>query len=178
MVVKEGRGVVIGINKFDLIEDGQNFIKEVRLELEKSLPEIAGAPIVPLSALNGYNVVKIMEWVIQVYSEWQKYIPTSKLNEWLKQALERHPTILVKGRPAKIKYITQAKKRPPTFAIFTNYPDAIKGSYERYLINSLRQYFGLTLTLVRMIIKKSENPFEGVRHKKFSKKTQTKKPRK
>ena len=175
MVVKEGRGVVIAINKFDLIEDGQKFIKEIRLELEKSLPEIAGSPIVPVSSLSGYNVEKTLSWALQVYEEWQKYIPTSKLNEWLKLALERHPPILVKGKPTKIKYITQAKKRPPTFAVFTNYPDAIKGSYERYLMNSLREYFGLTLTLVRLILKKSENPFKDVKYKKFSKKTKDEK---
>lgn len=171
MVVKEGRGVVIGINKFDLIENGQQFIKEIRLELEKSLPEIAGAPIVPISALSGYNVAKIMDFALEVYEEWKAYIPTSKLNEWLKLALERHPPILVKGKPTKIKYVTQAKKRPPTFAIFTNYPGAVRGAYERYLANSLRQYFGLTQTLVRIIIRKSENPFEGKKEKTFSKKT-------
>ena len=170
MVVQEGRGLVIGINKFDLVENKDALIKEIRLQLEKSLPEVAGAPIIPLAAINNHNVKKTLQFAIKVYEEWQKYIPTNKLNDWLRIAESKHAPILVKGKPTKLKYITQAKKRPPTFALFTNYPKAISGAYTRYLMNSLREYFDLKLTPIRMLVRKSENPFEGRKEKTFSKK--------
>jgi GTP-binding protein len=170
MVVREGRGLVFAINKFDLVENKDQMITQIRQQLEKNMHEIVGAPIIPVCAINNHNVKKTMQFAIKVYEEWQKYIPTNKLNEWLRISESKHAPILVKGKPTKLKYLTQAKKRPPTFAIFTNYPKAISGAYSRYLINSLRQYFGLTLTPIRLLIKKSDNPFEGRKEKTFSKK--------
>ena len=114
---------------------------------------------------------KILQDSLNVFCQWQTYLQTSKLNQWLRFVTAENPPKLAKGKPVKVKYITQAKKNPPTFAIFTNYPDKIKGSYERFLMNSLRSDFNLKLTPIRMIIKKSENPFEGVKYKTFSKKT-------
>ena len=111
--------------------------------VEKNVPEIKGAPIIPISALNGTNMDKLMKGVFDVYNSWNAYIKTSKLNEWLKFAEEEHTPPLFKGVSTKLKYITQAKKRPPTFVLFTNSPDRLKDtSYDRYLINSLREYFG------------------------------------
>ncbi|MCE3254940.1 MAG: ribosome biosis GTPase Der [Rickettsiaceae bacterium] len=173
MVVKEGRGLVFAINKFDLVEDKDQMIKEIRLQLEKAMPEISGAPIIPVAALNNHNVKKTLQFAIKVYEEWQEYIPTNKLNDWLRIAESKHAPILVKGKPTKLKYITQAKKRPPTFAIFTNYPKAISGAYSRYLMNSLREYFNLKLTPIRLMVRKSENPFKDKKEKTFSKKRET-----
>ena len=170
MVVKEGRGVVFAINKFDLVQNKDEMIKEVRLQLEKSVPSIVGAPILPMAAINNHNVEKVMQFAVKVYEQWQQYIPTRKLNEWLGIAEGKHQPILVRGKPARLKYITQSKKRPPTFSLFTNYPKAIAGNYSRYLMNSLREYFGLQLTPIRLFIRKSDNPFEGRTEKKFSKK--------
>lgn len=170
MVVKEGRGLVIAINKFDLIPNKDEMIKEIRLQLEKAIPEVVGAPILPIAAINNHNVKKTLQFAIKVYEEWQQYIPTNQLNDWLRIAESRHAPILVKGKTTKLKYITQAKKRPPTFAIFTNYPKAISGAYSRYLMNSLREYFNLKLTPIRLLVRKSENPFEGKKEKTFSKK--------
>lgn len=170
MVQKEGRGLVFAINKFDLIKNSQAFLKEIELQLEKSMPEVVGAPIIPISALSGYNVVNTIDGAIKVYEQWQKYITTSKLNDWLKSAALKHAPILVKGKPVRLKYITQAKRRPPTFVLFTNYPKAIDMSYRRYLMNSIRDYFNLKLTTIRLLVKKSENPFEGRKEKTFSKK--------
>lgn len=175
MVAREGRGLVFAINKFDLVENKDEMIREIRAQLDKSVPEVAGAPIIPISAINNHNVKKTLEFSIRVYEEWCAYIPTAKLNDWLKMAESRHAPILVKGKTTKLKYITQAKKRPPTFAIFTNYPKAISGAYSRYLINSLREYFDLKLTPIRLLIRKSENPFEGKKDKTFSKKQHVKK---
>ncbi len=170
IAVREGRGLVFAINKFDLVNNKDEMILEIRAQLEKSMPEIVGAAIIPISAINNHNVEKTMHFAIKTYEEWQSHIATSKLNEWLRIAESKHAPILVKGKTTKLKYITQAKKRPPTFALFTNYPKAISGAYSRYLMNSLRQNFNLKLTPIRMLIRKSENPFEGKKEKTFSKK--------
>lgn len=169
-IIKEGRGLVFALNKFDLIKNRDEVLREARSQIEHFFPEIYGAPIVPISALTDHNVDKTIREAIKVYEQWQIHIPTAKLNEWLRFAEEKHAPIMVKGKPVKLKYITQAKRRPPTFVLFTNYPKALKGAYEKYLMNSLRQYFGLKLIPIRIIIRKSENPFEGVQYKKFSKK--------
>ena len=174
MAIKEGRGIIFAINKFDLVKDKKPILDEIKYKIEKSLSEVVGAPLIAMSALTGNNVEKVIKEAIRVYEQWQKHIPTSKLNDWIKVAAEEHAPILVKGKPVKLKYITQAKRRPPTFALFTNYPNAIKGNYQKYLINSLRRFFDLTLVPVRLLIRKSDNPFEGVKYKKFSKKTHQK----
>jgi GTP-binding protein len=173
IVVKEGRGLVFAINKFDLVKNKDELLAEIRSQLDKSIPEISGVPIIPISAISNHNVKKTMQFAVKVYQEWQHYIPTNKLNDWLRIAESKHAPILVKGKPTKLKYITQAKKRPPTFALFTNYPKAISGAYTRYLMNSLREYFNLKLTPIRLLVRKSENPFEGHREKTFSKKRET-----
>jgi GTP-binding protein len=170
MVVNEGRGLVFAINKFDLVPNKDEMIRDIRAKLDKTMPEIVGAPIIPISAINNQNVQKTLQFAIKVYEEWQQYITTTKLNEWIRIAESKHAPILVRGKPTKLKYITQAKKRPPTFALFTNYPKAISGAYTRYLMNSLREYFNLKLTPIRMLVRKSDNPFEGIKAKTFSKK--------
>jgi GTP-binding protein len=170
MVAKEGRGLVFAINKFDLVENKDEMINEIRLQLEKLMPGMSGVPIIPISALNNHNVTKTIEYAIKVYEQWNRYITTTKLNEWLRIAEGKHQPILVRGKPTKLKYITQAKKRPPTFTIFTNYPKAIAGAYSRYLMNFLRDYFDLKLTPIRLLVRKSDNPFEGRKEKTFSKK--------
>jgi len=171
IVVKEGRGLVIGVNKMDLIDDPEFFIKKTREKLAISMPEISTIPIVGISAKSGFNIDKLLKFSFIVFDQWQKYITTAKLNEFLQHAKDHHQPIMVKGKEAKIKYITQAKKNPPTFVIFTNHPKAIKGSYERYLKNSIREFFGLEMVVIRLIIKKSENPYKDIKYKKFSKKT-------
>lgn len=173
MVIKEGRGLVFALNKFDLIANKDEVLKEARLSLAKTLHDIAGAPIVPICAINGHNVAKTLKQAIKVYQQWQIHIPTSKLNDWLRKAESDHPPILVKGQQVKLKYITQAKRRPPTFVLFTNHPKAITHSYQRYLTNSLKEHFDLSLILIRLIVKKSDNPFEGRKEKTFSKKRET-----
>jgi GTP-binding protein len=171
MAIKEGRGVVFAINKFDLIKDREKTLDEIRYKISKSLPELSGSPVIPISALTDNSVLRVIKSVIKVYESWKSHIPTSKLNEWIKIAQENHAPIMVKGKPVKLKYITQAKKRPPTLVLFTNYPKAIKGNYEKYIINSIKKFFNLDLTIVRLIIRKSDNPFKDVKYKKFSKKT-------
>ena len=175
-ILKEGRGLVFAINKVDSVSgDKENFMREVRVQIQELLPGISGAAILGISAKNGYNVEKTIDFALETYEQWQKHIPTSKLNEWLKIAAQTHSPKLIKGKTTKLKYATQIKKRPPTVAVFTNQIKALEGSYEKYLVNSFRQFFNLTLTPVRLVLRKSENPFSEVKEKKFSKKLHKKK---
>ncbi len=170
-VLKEGRGLVFAINKIDSVPgDKEVFLREARKQIQSVLPSLDGAAIVGVSAKTGYNVEKSLDFALKTYEEWQTYIQTSKLQDWLKYAESKHAPKLFKGKPIKLKYATQIKKRPPTIAVFTNHIKPLEGAYERYLINSLREYFNLTLTPIRLVLKKSENPFADKKEKTFSKK--------
>ncbi|MDX2083677.1 MAG: ribosome biogenesis GTPase Der [Rickettsiales bacterium] len=175
-ILREGRGLIFAINKIDTISgDKENFLRQVRKQIQNLLPAIEGAPIVGVSGKTGYNVEKCLSFALQTYEQWQSYISTNKLHDWLKSAESQHAPQLFKGKPIKLKYATQIKKRPPTFAVFTNHIKPLQGSYERYLINHLRQYFNLNLTPIRLVLRKSENPFADIKEKTFSKKTHKKK---
>jgi GTP-binding protein len=171
-ILREGRGLVFGINKIDSVKgDKEHFMREIRKDILAALPGIDGAPIIGLSSKTGYNVEKTLEFALQTYEQWQTYIQTNKLHDWLKMAEAKHSPKLYKGNAIKLKYATQIKKRPPTFAVFTNHIKPLEGAYQNYLINSLREYFDLKLTPVRLVLRKSENPFEGRKEKVFSKRT-------
>ncbi len=170
-ILKEGRGLVFAINKIDSVKgDKEIFMREVRKQIQSLFPEIDGAAIVGISAQNGYNVEKSLDFALQTYAQWQTYLPTTKLMDWLKDAESKHPPRLFKGKAIKLKYATQIKKRPPTIAVFTNHIKPLEGAYQRYLVNHLREYFDLTMTPVRLIFRKSENPFADKKEKTFSKK--------
>ncbi len=174
-ILKEGRGLVFAINKIDSVKgDKETFMRDVRKQLQSLFHEIEGAAILGVSAKTGYNIEKTMEFALKTYEQWQTYIPTSKLIEWLKVAEAKHAPQLYKGKAIKLKYATQIKKRPPTFAVFTNHLKPLEGSYKRYLINSLREHFDLSLTPIRMVLRKSDNPFSEKTEKTFSKKTHKK----
>jgi GTP-binding protein len=175
-ILKEGRGLIFAINKIDSVKiDKEQFLREVRKQIQGLLPQIEGAPIVGVSAKTGYNIDKTLEFALKTYEQWQTYIQTNKLHDWLKGAEMTHSPKLFKGKAIKLKYATQIKKRPPTFAVFTNHIKPLEGSYERYLVNSLREHFDLKLTPIRLVLRKSENPFAERKEKVFSKKTHQKK---
>lgn len=175
-ILKEGRGLVFAINKIDSVQgDKENFLREVRKQIQSLFPEIDGAAIVGVSAKTGYNIEKTLDFALQTYEQWQTYLTTTKLMEWLKDAESQHSPRLFKGKAIKLKYATQIKKRPPTIAVFTNHIKPLEGSYQRYLVNHLREYFNLHLTPVRLVLRKSENPFADKKEKTFSKKTHIKK---
>ncbi len=159
-VLKEGRALIFAVNKIDIVTgDREVFMREVRKQLQQLFAEIDGACILGISAKSGYNVEKLLDYCLQTYKQWQIRITTAKLNDWLRVAESYHGPKLYKGKETKLKYMTQIKTRPPTFALFTNNPKAVDGEYARYLSNSLRKYFDLTLTPVRLLLKKSQNPY-------------------
>lgn len=158
-VVQEGRCLVVALNKWDLVENKQAYLEELRYMLDKTLPQIKNVPCISISAKNGKNLDKLMASIFEVYELWNKRIPTAKLNEWLEHLVAHHPPPLIAGRRLRIKYITQIKTRPPTFVLFCSKALALPDSYTRYLINGLREDFKLDGVPLRMMVKSGKNPY-------------------
>ncbi len=159
-VVDEGRALVLAANKWDLVRDRDAARRRLADRLERSLPQARGAPVVTLSALTGANLAALLPAVLEAHAVWNRRVPTARLNDWLAQMVERHPPPLDRrGRRIKLRYITQAKTRPPTFALFCSVPSQLPAAYLRYLENHLRDDFGLTGTPIRLQARKGANPY-------------------
>lgn len=163
LVEREGRACVLALSKWDLIEDKSALMKEVRYQCDMQLPQMKDITIVPLSAIKGKGLEKLMDACFATYAVWNKRISTARLNRWLEAALDTHTPPLISGRRLKIKYMTQIKSRPPTFQLFTNIADGFPDAYMRYLVNGMRQTFELPGVPLRILLKAGTNPFE---HKK------------
>jgi GTP-binding protein len=159
LVVDQGRTLIIALNKWDAVEDRKQVMEDLNDRLEKSLPQVRGIPIVQISALTGSRLDTLMPSVFAAYGVWNSRVPTGQLNRWLADATERHQPPLVRARRVKLRYITQAKARPPTFVIFAGRPEALPDSYSRYLINDLRDSFDLPGTPIRLLMRKGDNPY-------------------
>lgn len=162
-VIDQGRSLVIAVNKWDLVRKKREYEEEFEYKLGKNLPQVKGVPVVYLSAIDDATTSIVLDKCIEIYELWNKKISTSKLNDWLSFALERHPLPIQRklGRRVRIKYITQTKTRPPTFKLFTNDPDSITDAYSKYLMNSLRDDFGMPGVPIRFQFMKSDNPYAG-----------------
>ena len=159
VLAKEGRAPVIIMNKWDKVDTPHGVMQDIQGRLEHILPDIRGVPVVSCSALTGKGCKNIMPAVLDIYKKWNFRISTSNLNRWLAIAIESHAPPLVGGRRIKLRYITQVKSRPPTFAAFVNRPEAIADSYRRYLINSLREKFSLDGIPIRLVLRRNDNPY-------------------
>jgi GTPase len=159
LIEREGRALVIAVNKWDLMERQPNQISALRSEADHLLPQVKGAPIVAVSGLMGEGIDRLMSAIEKAYGVWNKRIPTAALNRWFEQAVDANPPPAVSGRRLKLNYITQAKARPPSFVLFCSRADAVPQSYLRYLVNSLREAFELPGTPVRITLREKENPF-------------------
>ncbi len=159
MVEEEGRALVLAINKWDVVEDKAAALRRVKDRIAVSLPQLLGLRFVTLSALSGSGVAKLMPAVLETYDAWNRRVATPKLNQWLAMAQARHPPPLVAGRRLRLRYMTQANIRPPTFALFASRPGELPESYRRYLVNSLREDFALPGVPIRMMLRKAKNPF-------------------
>lgn len=158
-IVSEGRGLVIALNKVDKINNLNALMEHIRNQLNYQLSQVRDVPIVPIAAINGKNFPQLMEAVLAIYTLWNRRIPTAKLNDWLGFMLEKHPTPAVSGRRIRIKYMTQIKTRPPTFALFCTQVADLPDSYLRYLANGLRDDFKMPGVPMRMIVKAIKNPY-------------------
>jgi GTPase len=159
----EGRALVIGLNKWDLIEAKGATLPELRREAARLLPQVKGAPVMPVSGATGEGVERLMEAIFLVHQTWNKRISTARLNRWLAATLEETPPPAVAGRRIKIRYMTQLRARPPYFILFGNQLDALPTSYERFLANGLRAAFDLPGVPIRISKKTSDNPYVGKR---------------
>jgi GTP-binding protein len=165
-VVREGRAAVLAFNKWDLIEDRQAVLADLREKTERLLPQVRGIRAVTVSGQTGEGLDRLMQAVVDTDKVWNKRISTAKLNRWLEFQTQGHPPPAVSGRRVKLKYMTQIKSRPPGFMISTSRPDALPESYTRYLINGLRQDFDLIGVPIRISYRGTVNPFEGKAKKK------------
>ncbi|MEQ9487552.1 MAG: ribosome biogenesis GTPase Der [Alphaproteobacteria bacterium] len=158
-VVEEGRALLIAANKWDAVEDKPKQLQLLRDRIEKSLPQARGIPVVTVSALRGDKLDRLLDAVLRTFDTWNKRVSTSKLNNWLAGITAEHPPPLAKGRRVKLRYMTQAKTRPPTFVVFTSIPEALPDSYMRYLSNRLREDFDLPGIPIRLHMRKGKNPY-------------------
>jgi GTP-binding protein len=159
MIEREGRALVIAINKWDLIEDRQGALKSLREDIDRLLPQISGAELVAVSALTGEGVERLMPAVMRADAVWNTRLKTSTLNRFLEEALERHPPPAIRGRRVRIRYMTQAKARPPSFVLFGTQLAALPETYLRYLANGLRAKFKLSGTPLRFATRSAKNPY-------------------
>ncbi len=160
LIAREGRAIVLVLSKWDLVEDKNAALRKVNEIMEDILPEIRGLPIVTLSAKQGRGAEKMMQAVLAAEKKWNIRISTSKMNKWLEGAISKNPPPAPGGRRIKIRYATQANARPPTFALFGNQLDKLPQSYQRYLMNGLRETLGLEGIPIRFALRGTKNPFD------------------
>jgi GTPase len=163
LVEREGRAIVLALTKWDAVADRAAVRRSVGARLEASLAQLRGVPVVALSALTGAGMDRLWPAIWNAYETWNRRVPTGELNRWFEQALARHPPPLVDGRRLKLRYITQAKARPPTFVVFGTRAEKLPEDYRRYLVNSLREAFGLNGTPIRLEARGTVNPYEESR---------------
>lgn len=165
LAVREGRAVVIVANKWDLIEDKDETARALREMAGRLLPQAPGVPVVLMSALTGRGIDRLMPHVVKVYRDWNAKVKTADLNTWLSVATQKHPPPAVGGRRIKIRYITQVNTRPPTFMAHCQRADQLPDSYKRYLVNGIREAFGIDAVPVRLFLRKGENPYADKKKK-------------
>ena len=158
---REGRAVVIAVNKWDTEDDKSHKLKELREEFERLLPQLRGAPMVTVSAKTGKGIDRLHTAIMKAYIVWNTRISTGRLNRWLDDQITAHPPPAPAGRRIKMRYMTQVKTRPPTFVVFTSIPEKVPTSYKRFLVNGLRRDFDMPGAPIRLILRGSENPFEA-----------------
>lgn len=159
LVEREGRAMVIAINKWDLVKDKPATMAHLKERCERLLPQLRGIPMITLSGLKGTNIPRLMEAIFNIERVWNARISTAKLNRWLTGMVEGHPPPAVSGRRLKLRYMTQAKSRPPSFVVFCSRPDALPTAYQRYIVNGLRETFDLPGAPLRLWVRGGDNPF-------------------
>ncbi len=166
LVEEEGRALVLAVNKWDLVTDRQKALRDLKETVAQSLAQVQGAALVPISALAEQGLDKLRRAVLDAHEIWNKRVPTPSLNRWLGEAMERHAAPASAGRRVKIRYITQPSTRPPSFVAFCSKPGELPDSYIRYLVNSLRETFGLPGVPIRFRLRKGDNPYAPRRARK------------
>jgi GTPase len=159
---REGRAVVIAVNKWDTEDDKQDKLRELRESFERLLPQLRGAPLVTVSAKTGKGLDKLQQAIMRAHDVWNRRVTTAQLNRWLIGMLEQHPPPAPGGKRIKMRYATQVKTRPPAFVVMTSHPDLMPESYKRYLVNGLRADFDMPGTPIRLYLRDQgdKNPYK------------------
>jgi GTP-binding protein len=163
LVVREGRALVVAVNKWDLMERKPGAIGKLRQEVDHWLPQVKGVPIVAVSGLHGEGLDRLMQAVVDIHAVWNRRVPTAALNRWLGEAVSAHAPPAVSGRRIKLNYMTQPKSRPPSFVLFSSRAEAVPEAYRRYLVNGLREAFDLPGTPIRLTLREKANPYADKR---------------
>ncbi|WP_298842664.1 ribosome biogenesis GTPase Der [uncultured Roseobacter sp.] len=160
---REGRAVVVAVNKWDIEEDRQAKLKELKESFERLLPQLRGAPLITVSAKTGRGLDRLHQAVVRAYETWNRRVTTAQLNRWLTGMVEAHPPPAPQGKRIKLRYMTQAKTRPPGFVVMCSHPDKVPESYSRYLVNGLRLDFDMPGTPIRLWMRgqNDANPYKG-----------------
>jgi GTP-binding protein len=160
---REGRAVVVAVNKWDLEEEKPQKLNELREAFGRLLPQLRGAPMVMVSALTGKGLDRLHAAIVKAYAVWNARISTARLNRWLAVQTADHPPPAPGGRRIRLRYMTQVKTRPPTFVLFASHPDAVPEEYQRFLVNGLRRDFAMPGSPIRLYLRAGENPYAGRR---------------
>ena len=160
---REGRAVVIAVNKWDIEDEKQSKLKDLRESFERLLPQLRGAPLITVSAKTGRGLDRLHDAIMRAYDMWNRRVPTAQLNRWLSGMVEAHPPPAPQGKRIKLRYMTQAKTRPPGFVVMCSHPDKVPESYSRYLVNGLRVDFDMPGTPIRLYMRgqNDANPYKG-----------------
>ncbi|WP_439523551.1 ribosome biogenesis GTPase Der [Marivita sp.] len=164
---REGRAVVIAVNKWDTEDDKQDKLRMLKEEFERLLPQLRGAPLVTVSAKTGRGLDRLQAAIVKAHDVWNRRVTTAQLNRWLGGMVEQHPPPAPQGKRIKLRYMTQAKTRPPGFVVMCSHPDKLPESYKRYLVNALRTDFDMPGTPIRLTLRDQgdKNPYKGRREK-------------
>ena len=168
---REGRAVVIAVNKWDVEEDRQGKLKELKERCDRLLPQLKGVPMITVSAKTGRGLDRLREAVLQAHRTWNARVPTAQLNRWLEGMISAHPPPAPGGRRIRLRYMTQARTRPPTFVVMCSAPDLMPDSYNRYLVNGLREDFDMPGTPIRLFMRSQadKNPYKAKKEKRVTK---------
>ena len=160
---REGRAVVVAVNKWDVEPEKQQKLRDLRESFERLLPQLRGAPLVTVSAKTGKGLDRLRAAVEKAHEVWNRRVTTAQLNRWLTGMLEAHPPPAPGGKRIKLRYMTQAKTRPPGFVVMCSHPDKMPESYNRYLVNGLRVDFDMPGTPIRLHLRSQsdKNPYKA-----------------
>ncbi|HBU14085.1 MAG TPA: ribosome biogenesis GTPase Der [Gemmobacter sp.] len=155
----EGRAVVVAVNKWDLEDEKQDKLAELKEMFDRLLPQLRGAPLVTVSAKTGRGLDRLNAAILKAHDVWNRRITTARLNSWLGAMTEAHPPPAPGGKRIKLRYMTQVKTRPPGFVVMCSHPDLMPESYRRYLVNGIRKELGFGAVPVRLTLRSAKNPF-------------------
>ncbi|WP_270729865.1 ribosome biogenesis GTPase Der [Shimia sp. Alg240-R146] len=160
---REGRAVVVAVNKWDVEDAKQEKLRDLKESFARLLPQLRGAPLITVSAKTGRGLERLHDAILRAYDVWNRRVSTAHLNRWLSGMLEQHPPPAPQGKRIKLRYMTQAKTRPPGFVVMCSHPDKMPDSYSRYLVNGLREDFDMPGTPIRLTMRGQgdKNPFKG-----------------